>query len=127
RLWATTLHRVDGARVDDAWPAPTFGTDVAQGMQLYRSNFRAQLRHPGEVRAFARPVLLLLPTRDRFVPEWLFEGIEEVAPDLRRRRVDARHWVVRSQPVDVASWIAAFTAEVDGRAAAAPDLEGARS
>ena len=110
--------------MDDAWPAPTFGTDVAQGMGLYRANFRPRLRHPSELRAFAVPVLLVIPTRDRFVPEWLFDGIEEVAPDLRRRTVKATHWVVRSQPVDIAAWIADFAAEVDG-AGAAPVLQEA--
>jgi pimeloyl-ACP methyl ester carboxylesterase len=125
-LWSRVLRRVDGARTDETWPAPTFGEDVAHGMQLYRANFRSSFRRPGEPRPFAGPVLLVVPTRDRFVPEWLFEGIEDVAPDLRRRTVPARHWgVVRGQPVDLAAWIAAFTAEVDGRAA--PALEQARS
>jgi pimeloyl-ACP methyl ester carboxylesterase len=123
-LWARTLRRVDGARVDDEWPAPTFGTDVAHGMQLYRANFRRTMRDPGPARPFDGPVLLVIPTRDRFVPGWLFEGIEEIAPDLRQREVRATHWVVRSQPVDVASWVASLAAEVDG--AAAPTLEEAR-
>ena len=57
------------------------------------------------------------PLQDRFVPAWLFEGIEAVAPDLRRREVQARHWLVRSQPVDVASWIASFVEEIEARPA----------
>ncbi len=52
------------------------------------------------------PVQLVLPLRDRFVPAWSFEGIEEVAPNLDRVEVDARHWVVRSHPADVARLIA---------------------
>jgi pimeloyl-ACP methyl ester carboxylesterase len=118
RAWGRALARTDGARVDDAWPAPTFGRDVAQGMQLYRANFRPKLRHP-EARRTEVPVQLLIPTQDRFVPAWLFEGLEAVAPDLRRREVTARHWIVRSQPVDVASWVAAFADDVDGRTAGA--------
>lgn len=114
--WTRSLARFDGARVDDAWPAPTFGTDVAQGMQLYRANFRPKLRRP-EARHAHVPVQLVIPVQDRFVPGWLFEGIEAVAPDLRRREVHARHWLVRSQPVDVAAWIADFAEEVDGRPA----------
>ncbi len=106
--------------MDDAWPAPTFGTDVAQGMGLYRANFRDRLRHPGAPAPLDLPVLLLVPTRDRFVPEWLFEGIEALAPDLRRRLVPATHWVVRSQPVDVAAWIADHVAEVERPATVQP-------
>jgi hypothetical protein len=102
--------------VDDAWPAPTFGEDVANGMQLYRANFRPRLRRAAQRHAHV-PVQLIVLTRDRFVPGWLFDGIHEVAPDLHRRDVAARHWVVRSQPVDVASWIAEHAVAVD----AAPD------
>jgi pimeloyl-ACP methyl ester carboxylesterase len=119
RAWSRTLARTDGARVDETWPAPTFGTDVAQGMSLYRANFRPKLRRPAE-RHTDVPVQLVIPTKDRFVPAWLFEGIDAVAPDVRRREVTARHWVVRSQPVDVASWIASFAEEVDARTAPAP-------
>ena len=111
-LWGQSLARVEGARLDPTWPAPTFGTDVAQGMLLYRANFRAKARRP-EPRSTTLPVQLVVPVRDRFVPAWLFEGIEAVAPDLRRRPVAARHWVVRSQPVDVAAWIADLADEVE--------------
>ncbi len=112
--WARTLRRMDGARTDDAWPAPTFGTDVANGMHLYRANFRPHLLRPDPVPVDV-PVLLVIPTKDRFVPEWLFEGIEELVPALRRRHVTATHWVIRSQPVDIASWIADLAAEVEGQ------------
>ncbi len=114
QAWSRTLARMDGARVDEAWPAPSFGDDVARGMSLYRANFGPKLRHP-VARHTDVPVQLVIPTNDRFVPAWLFDGIEAVAPDLRRREVTARHWVVRSQPVDVATWIATFAEEVEGR------------
>jgi pimeloyl-ACP methyl ester carboxylesterase len=112
RMWSRTLARVDGARVDDAWPAATFGNDVANGMGLYRANFRSRMLHPAPRRAHV-PVQLIVLTRDRFVPGWLLEGLDAVAPDLHRREVNARHWVVRSQPVDVASWIAEHAVAVD--------------
>jgi pimeloyl-ACP methyl ester carboxylesterase len=115
RAWAALLHRTDGAQVDDEWPAPTFGRDVARGMALYRANFRPHLRRPAPPRPTPAPVLLVLPTKDRFVPEWLFEGIEAHAPDLRRRPVPARHWgVVRGQPVDLAGWIAEHAERAGG-------------
>ena len=104
--WAAMLRRVEGARTDGSWPAPTFGRDVGQGMALYRANFRDRFRRRRSVRPTSVPVQLLLPTRDRFVPGWLFEGIEELAPNLVRVEVDARHWVVRSHPAEIAARIA---------------------
>jgi pimeloyl-ACP methyl ester carboxylesterase len=104
--WAATLRRVDGARTDLDWPAPTFGRDLGNGMALYRANFGDRLRRSRPLRPSDVPVLLIQPTRDRFVPPWLFEGIEEVAPDVRRVDIDAHHWVVRSDPAGIAGLIA---------------------
>jgi pimeloyl-ACP methyl ester carboxylesterase len=104
--WAATLQRVDGARTGPEWPAPSFGRDLGHGMALYRANFRDRLRRRRPPRPTPVPVLLVQPTRDRFVPAWLFEGIEAVAPDVRRVDVDAHHWVPRSHPAELAELIA---------------------
>lgn len=106
KRWAATLHRMEGVRADAQWPAPTFGQDVGQGMALYRANFRSKLRHKRSVRPSPVPVRLVIPVHDRFVPAWLFEGIEEVAPNVERVELDAKHWVVRSDPAEVARLIA---------------------
>ena len=37
QLWAAALHR-EGVPTDDRWPAPTFGSDFAHGVDLYRAN-----------------------------------------------------------------------------------------
>jgi pimeloyl-ACP methyl ester carboxylesterase len=103
--WAATLQRVDGARTGPEWPAPTFGRDIGNGMALYRANFRDRLVRRRPVRPTPVPVLIVQPTRDRFVPAWLFEGIEEVAPDVRRVELDAHHWGPRSHPADLAALI----------------------
>lgn len=104
--WAAVLERTEGARVDASWPAPSFGSDVAHGMALYRANFGDRLRRSRAPRPTSVPVQLVLPTRDRFVPSWLFEGIEATAPDLVRVELDAGHWVVRSHPQEVARLVA---------------------
>jgi pimeloyl-ACP methyl ester carboxylesterase len=70
--WAATLRRVDRARTDHDWPAPTFGRDVGNGMALYRANFGDRLRRRRPVQRTDVPVLLVQPTADRFVPAWLF-------------------------------------------------------
>jgi pimeloyl-ACP methyl ester carboxylesterase len=75
-------------------------------MALYRANFGDRLRRRRPPRATSVPVQLLLPAGDRFVPAWLFEGIDEVAPNLVRVELQAGHWVVRSHPAEVARLIA---------------------
>jgi pimeloyl-ACP methyl ester carboxylesterase len=110
RRWAATLQRVDGARTGPEWPAPTFGSDVANGMALYRANFGDRLLRRRSPRPTPVPVLIVQPARDRFVPAWLFEGIEEVAPNLRRVEIDAHHWVPRSHPAELAELIAEHVA-----------------
>jgi pimeloyl-ACP methyl ester carboxylesterase len=105
------IARREGARVDDDWPAPTFPSDLANGMQLYRANVRPRLAHPQPMRARV-PVQLIVAVRDPWVPPSFLTGLEDIAPDLHRRHVDAGHWVVRSQPVDVAVWITEFVESV---------------
>lgn len=105
--WGRSIARREGARVDAEWPGPTFGADVARGMQLYRANAFQRLRNPRPQRARV-PVQLIVAVRDPWVPPSLLVGIDDMAPNLRRRHVDAGHWVVRSQPVDVAVWISEF-------------------
>lgn len=107
KRFGRAMARREGARTDDSWPAPTFGRDVANGMELYRANVRDGLIRPRALRARV-PVQLLVAVRDPWVPPSLLDGLEAIAPDLRRRHVDAGHWVIRSQPVDVAVWIAEF-------------------
>lgn len=117
--WARMLRRVERAAVDDRWPAPTFALDVARGMQLYRANMGPQLRRPAPPHPTSAPVLLVIPTKDRFVPEWFFEGLEASASTVHRHRIPARHWVVRSRPEEVAALVAEHvhrSAEAGGRA-----------
>jgi pimeloyl-ACP methyl ester carboxylesterase len=114
--WGQSIARREGARVDEEWPGPTFGADAANGMQLYRANVIPRMRNPRPQTARV-PVQLIVPVKDPWVPPSLLAGIEDMAPDLRRRNVDAGHWVVRSQPVDVAVWITEFIESLDEAAA----------
>lgn len=107
RLWARALHRVEQAPTDERWPAPTFNADFAHGVQLYRANVRDRMLHP-KARHTDVPVQLLIPLRDRYVMAALLDGLEEWAPDLRRRPIDAGHWVIRTDPDLVNSAVREF-------------------
>lgn len=111
--FARGLRRREGVDTDDRWPAPTFGADAAHGMRLYRANVGVRLRRP-QLRTTEVPVQLVVPRRDPYVPPSLLVGIEQFAPSLWRREVDAGHWVVRSHPEELAAWVTEFASHVAG-------------
>jgi pimeloyl-ACP methyl ester carboxylesterase len=111
-LWAKALHRIEGAPTDQRWPAPTFGTDFAHGVELYRANVRSRMLHP-EIRHTDVPVQLVIPLRDRYVTPALLDGLEEWTSRMWRRPVDAGHWVIRTNPDVVAKAVEELVAFVD--------------
>ena len=111
-LWSAALHRVEHAPTDRYWPAATFGADFAHGLELYRANVRSRLRHP-VVRHTDVPVQLLVPLRDRYVRPALLAGLESWTSLMWRRPVDAGHWVIRTNPDDVARWVREVVAYVE--------------
>ena len=87
-------------------------------MELYRANVRSRLRHP-VARHTDVPVQLLVPLRDRYVRPALLSGLETWTSLMWRRPVDAGHWVIRTNPDDVARWVREVVAYVeDGTEAA---------
>ena len=112
RLWAKALHRLEGAESDATWPAPTFSADFAHGVELYRANIRPRLRRPTQGHATC-PVQLIIPLKDRYVTPGLLDGLEEWAPLLWRRPVNAGHWVVRTQADQLAGWVREVIAYVE--------------
>jgi pimeloyl-ACP methyl ester carboxylesterase len=113
RLWARTLHRIEGAPTDDRWPAASFATDFANGVELYRANIRKRMLHP-EPRHTDVPVQLIVPTRDRFVTPAFLDGLEEWASLLWKRPVDGGHWLIRTDPDFVATAITEVVTFVQG-------------
>jgi pimeloyl-ACP methyl ester carboxylesterase len=123
-FWAWGLQRTEGAQADERWPAPTLGADFGHGVELYRANVRARFRHP-KAGHTDTPVQLIVPLKDRYLTPALFEGLEEWATLMWRRRVDAGHWVVRTNPVGVNEWIREVIAYVEDGTESA-DLKAAR-
>jgi pimeloyl-ACP methyl ester carboxylesterase len=104
KLWGRALHRLEGADSDAGWPAPTFSADFAHGVELYRANIRPRLRRPTQGLASC-PVQLIVPLKDHYVTPGLLEGLEDWAPLLWRRPVDAGHWVVRTHIKELGGWV----------------------
>ncbi|NUT51296.1 MAG: alpha/beta fold hydrolase [Saccharothrix sp.] len=87
--WESVARRLEGVVPP---VSPTVLRDGEQGIALYRANFIPRLRSP-RVRRTDVPVQVVQPLRDRYVTAGVTEDVERWASDVRRRVVDAGHWV----------------------------------
>ncbi|PSL58556.1 pimeloyl-ACP methyl ester carboxylesterase [Saccharothrix carnea] len=87
--WRSIAHRLEGVTPH---VSPSIVRDGVQGIALYRANFVPRLRSP-RVRRTDVPVLVVQPSRDRYVTAGVTEDVERWASDVRRHVVDAGHWV----------------------------------
>ncbi|UZJ33954.1 SDR family oxidoreductase [Streptomyces endophytica] len=114
KRWPGVLQRVEKVPAGD-YPTASLPTDAAHGAWLYRDNVRARLRRP-RADAYAHcPVQLITPTGDAFLSQRLYDDLEQWAPQLVRRTLPAKHWVPRTRPDQLVSWITEFvTAKEEG-------------
>ncbi|CAL9489638.1 putative oxidoreductase EphD [Streptomyces sp. enrichment culture] len=115
RRWPRMLERME--RVPgDGYPTASLPSDGAHGAWLYRDNVRPRLGDPRPDAYAHVPVQLVTPLGDRFLSPRLHDGLEQWAPRLVRRTLSSGHWVPRSRPDQLATWIADFVTSVeDGR------------
>ncbi|MFD3524384.1 SDR family oxidoreductase [Streptomyces sp. NPDC058653] len=92
----------------DAYPTASLPDDAANGAWLYRDNIHARLRRPRTDAHAHAPVQLITPTGDAFLSERLYDDLERWVPQLVRRTLPAKHWVPRTRPEQLASWISDF-------------------
>ncbi|WP_313896727.1 SDR family oxidoreductase [Streptomyces sp. GC420] len=113
RHWPQILRRLEKVPPGGGYPAPTLGEDAAHGVWLYRDNVRARLRAPREDAYAHAPVQLITPTRDTYLSERLYDDLDRWVPRLVRRSLPAGHWVPRTHPDRLASWIGDFVSLVE--------------
>jgi NAD(P)-dependent dehydrogenase (short-subunit alcohol dehydrogenase family)/pimeloyl-ACP methyl ester carboxylesterase len=117
RAWPRLLERAEKLP-SGGYPTASLPTDAAHGAWLYRDNVRPRLRRPREDCFAHVPVQLITPTGDVFLSEALYDDLERWVPRLTRRTLPARHWVPRTRPDRIASWVADFVdAQESGSAA----------
>ncbi|MDH3034796.1 SDR family oxidoreductase [Streptomyces sp. TRM75561] len=115
RYWPRLLERMERAP-GHGYPTASLPSDAAHGAWLYRDNVRSRLGDPRPDAYAHVPVQLVTPLGDRFLSPRLHDGLEQWAPRLTRRTLSSGHWVPRSRPDQLATWIADFVTSVeDGR------------
>ncbi|MFF4350523.1 SDR family oxidoreductase [Streptomyces sp. NPDC001530] len=114
KQWPKILQRVEKVPAGD-YPTASLPTDAAHGAWLYRDNVRARLSRPRADAYAHAPVQLVTPLGDAFLSERLYDELETWAPRLVRRTLPAKHWIPRTRPDQLASWITEFVhANEDG-------------
>ncbi|WP_055525130.1 SDR family oxidoreductase [Streptomyces graminilatus] len=115
RRWPKMLARLEQVS-GGGYPTASLPSDAANGAWLYRDNVRSRLRGPRTDAHAHAPVQLITPLGDVFLSERLYDGLERWAPLLVLRTLDAKHWIPRTRPDQVAAWIGEFvTANEAGR------------
>ncbi|MFJ4083877.1 SDR family oxidoreductase [Streptomyces iakyrus] len=111
--WPRMLERVEKVPRGD-YPTASLPSDAAHGAWLYRDNVRPRLRAPRTDAHAHAPVQVITPLEDRFLSERLHDELEQWVPQLTRRTVQAGHWIPRTRPDQLASWIDEFVTSVEG-------------
>ncbi|MFJ4974981.1 SDR family oxidoreductase [Streptomyces coeruleorubidus] len=112
KRWPRVLERVEKVPRGD-YPTSSLPSDAAHGAWLYRDNVRSRLRRPRTDAYAHAPVQIVTPLEDRFLSEKLHDGLEQWVPQLTRRTVQAGHWIPRTRPDQLASWIEEFVTSVE--------------
>lgn len=113
KRWPRVLERVEKVPRGD-YPTSSLPSDAAHGAWLYRDNVRPRLRGPRPDAYAHAPVQIVTPLEDRFLSERLTDELEQWVPQLTRRTVQAGHWIPRTRPDQLASWIEEFVTSVEG-------------
>ncbi|WP_330282842.1 SDR family oxidoreductase [Streptomyces sp. NBC_00588] len=113
KSWPGILRRVEKVPAD-GYPTPSLPSDAAHGAWLYRDNVRYRLRRPRADAYAHAPVQLITPLGDAFLSEKLYDDLEQWVPRLTRRTLRAKHWIPRTRPDQLASWITQFVTSVEG-------------
>ncbi|MFF0004996.1 SDR family oxidoreductase [Streptomyces tibetensis] len=114
RRWPRMLERAEKVPRGD-YPTASLPSDAAHGAWLYRDNVRPRLRAPRADAHAHAPVQIITPLEDRFLSERLHDELEQWVPHLTRRTVQAGHWIPRTRPDRLASWIEEFVTSVENK------------
>ena len=97
RRWGGVLARGEGVTPRPGFPDATLASDAVNGIGLYRANMRPRMRTPGR-RVAQVPVQVITLTRDHYLtPSLVSADLDQWAPRLTRRVIDATHWAALTE------------------------------
>ena len=114
RRWPWFLTNVERVAAGPGYPSETLAADGASGSNLYRRNIPRRLLAPRLDAVAHVPVQLIVPTGDRFISSYYYDGAPAGAQRLRQRMVAGSHWSPRAQPALIARWVGELVDQVEG-------------
>ncbi|MET8179963.1 SDR family oxidoreductase [Streptomyces sp. NPDC005336] len=112
RYWPRILERAERVS-SEGYPTASLPNDAAHGAWLYRDNVRERFRRPRADPYAHAPVQLIVPTKDPFISQRLYDDLETWVPELTRRTLAARHGMPLSRPDQLTAWIGEFITSVE--------------
>ena len=113
KRWHLMLRQLEGVETE---PSPTRLKDGYHAIKLYRANIFPRTLFPRK-RYATMPVQVIVPLKDRYVHPGFTEELQQWAPNLLRRDIDAHHWVLLSQPDVIARLVSEFVDSVENQPA----------
>ncbi len=83
---------------------PGLRDDARHGLDLYRANVVPRLRDPRPVRTEV-PVLVVRPTRDRYLGPLVQADLDRLGPHVRAVTVEAGHWAIVTHADEIAGLV----------------------
>lgn len=102
--WLKLMQLLDGTHGDYS---TTQVKDGSEGIKLYRANIVQRLLRP-QLRYTEVPVQLIVPTRDPFANQDIYNQLPRWASKLWRRELVAGHWAQLSHPAVIAQFVSEF-------------------
>ncbi|WP_059018496.1 SDR family oxidoreductase [Mycobacterium sp. M26] len=106
-----------GIAADRVHDGPTYVTDAANGMKIYRANFFRSLRRARTDRYIDVPVQLIVNLDDAYVRPYVYNDTPRWVPRLWRREIRAGHWSPFSHPQVLATAVRELAEHLDGKPA----------
>jgi NAD(P)-dependent dehydrogenase (short-subunit alcohol dehydrogenase family)/pimeloyl-ACP methyl ester carboxylesterase len=108
----------DGIPPERLHHSPTYKTDAANSLKVYRANYFRTAASARTDHYVYVPVQVIVNTKDQFVRPHVYDHLKQWVPRLWRRDIKAGHWSPMSHPRVLARSVEQLVDFLDGKPAA---------
>lgn len=111
------LKARDGIPFEQIHHAPTYKSDAANSLKVYRANYFRTIASARGDHYVDVPVQVIVNTRDQFVLPHVYDDTHNWVPRLWRRDIRAGHWAPFSHPHVLAQSVRELVDHIEGKPA----------